>query len=132
MKTDVHAIFRITNWEESPLHQAQGLAKLTRVSCNQTYTGDIEGESVLEYLLAYQADGGATFVGIERVVGSVKGRSGSFVFRHEGVFENGIARMALSVVAGAGGGELENFKGAGQFESAHASEYPITLQCEFE
>lgn len=131
MKADVHAVFRVNKWEEIPFSQADGLAKLTRATCEQSYTGDIEGESVLEYLMAYQADGDVTFVGIEQVVGSVAGKKGSFVFRHEGVFENGVVRMALTVVEGAGTGDLEQFRGAGQFESAHAPEYTIMLNCDF-
>lgn len=131
MCTDVHTVFRVSNWEEVPFSQAEGLAKLTRVSCKQTYTGDIEGESVLEYLMAYRADGNATFVGIERVVGSVASKRGSFVLRHEGVFENGVVRTSLTVVEGAGTSDLEQLRGAGQFESAHAAEYSVTLHCDF-
>lgn len=132
MKTDVHTVFRVNKWEETPFSQPDGSTKLTRASCTQTYTGDIEGESVLEYLMAYRAGGNATFVGIERVEGRVMGKTGSFVLRHEGAYENGVARMTMTVVEGAGTGELEHFRGEGEFESAHASEYSITLNCDFE
>lgn len=125
---DLQAVFRSTKWEEAPFAEVEGLAKLTRTSCAQVYTGDIEGESVLEYLMAHRADGGAAFVGIERVVGKVAGKAGSFVLRHEGVFEGGVAKITLTVVEGAGTGELEQFRGTASFESAHAPEYAITMR----
>jgi hypothetical protein len=35
----------------------------------KSFSGDIEGEGTLEYLMAYREDGSASFVGLERVEG---------------------------------------------------------------
>ena len=51
-----------------------GVPKLTRVSVNKSYQGDITGEGKLEYLMMYRDDGSASFIGMERVVGSIVGR----------------------------------------------------------
>lgn len=75
----------------------------------------------------YRGDGSAVFVGFERVVGSVGGSSGSFVFQHSGKFENGIATVALSVVAGSGTEELDGLQGKGEFAVGHEPPYKMTL-----
>ena len=49
----------------------------------KTLTGDIEGESSTEYLMMYRSDGSAAFVGLERVIGRVAGKAGSFVLKYE-------------------------------------------------
>ena len=42
--------------------------------------------------MMYRSDGSATFIGFERIVGSLAGRAGSFVLQRTGVFENGMAK----------------------------------------
>ncbi len=75
------AMFAIKGWDEKPYNEAAGLPKLTRASVTKTFKGDLEGESQLEYLMLYRADGTASFVGLERVLGRLGGRSGSFVLQ---------------------------------------------------
>src|SRR5260221_2346763 len=100
MKTHAKATFALNTWEEKPYNEMNGLPKLTRVSVTKTYQGTITGEGKLEYLMMYRDDGSASFLGLERVVGSVGGRSGSFVLQHSGTFEGGVAAGAtrLSLV----------------------------------
>ena len=57
--------------------------------------------------MMYRSDGSATFVGLERVVGQVAGKAGSFVLHRTGVFENGIAKESYFVIPGSGTGDLE-------------------------
>jgi hypothetical protein len=102
MTTRVSATFEITEWDERPFDEDPDLAKLTKASVGKKYAGDIEGGSVTEWLMAYQADGSAVFVGLERIKGTVGGRRGSLVVRHVGTFADGIANAALSVVSGTG------------------------------
>ena len=131
MSQPVHATFRSTSWSETPIGTEDLQPKLTRASCTQVYTGDIAGDSTLEYLMVYREGGAASFVGIERIVGSVAGRTGSFALRHAGTFEGGVAKMTLTVVEGAGTGGLSGLTGAGEFESPHAEQYAVTLDCSF-
>ena len=93
MPQSIHATFRSTSWEETPIGEGGTLPKLTRASSRQVYTGDVAGDSTLEYLMVYRDGGAATFVGVERIEGTVNQRAGSFALRHEGVFEDGVARM---------------------------------------
>ena len=92
MTNVANARFTITSWDEKPYGEGEDRPKLTRATVTKTFTGDIAGEGQVEYLMMYRGDGSATFVGLERVVGQVAGKAGSFVLQRTGVFENGLAK----------------------------------------
>ena len=127
MKKSANARFAITNWDEKPFSEGQDLPRLTRASVTKTFTGDIEGEGHVEYLMMYRSDGSATFVGLERVVGRIGDKTGAFVLQRSGVFENGQAKESYSVVAGSATGELRGLRGDGSSAVGHGSEHPFTL-----
>jgi hypothetical protein len=125
--TTAHARFAIKSWDE----QLWGdQPKLTRATVTKTFTGDIEGESHVEYLMVYRADGSATFVGFERVTGRISGRNGTFVLQRTGVFEDGQAKESYTVVPGSATGELEGLRGEGSTAVGHGMEHPFTLAYE--
>lgn len=132
MDERAEAVFRITNWDEAPYDEVVGGPKLSRAHVTKSYEGDIEGLGTLEYLLVYLDDGSASFVGFERVVGSIGGRSGGLVLHHAGTFRGGEARTDIAVVAGSGTGELRGLRGGASFATGHADHYPITLDYRFE
>ena len=127
MKTSANARFAIKTWDEKPYSEGQGLPKLTRASVSKTFTGDIEGEGQVEYLMMYRNDGSATFVGLERVVGRIGGKTGSFVLQRIGVFENGEAKESYSVVPGSATGELQGLRGEGSSAVGHGLEHPFSM-----
>jgi Protein of unknown function (DUF3224) len=129
MKT-ANARFAIKTWDEKPYGEGQGLPKLTRASVTKTFTGDIEGDGQVEYLMMYRSDGSATFVGLERVVGRIAGRSGSFVLQRTGKFEGGQAKESYSVIPGSATGELQGLQGDGSSAVGHGMEHPFTLSYE--
>jgi len=123
----------VKSWDEKPYEELDGGAKLTRASVTKSFQGDIQGESTLEYLMFYREDGSASFVGLERVVGRVGGRLGSFVLQHSGTDEGGTAKATYFVVPGSGTGDLRGLRGEGSSAlSGHAQHYPITLDYDFE
>ena len=130
MKKSAHSRFAIQSWEEKPYSEGQDLPKLTRATVRKTFTGDLSGEGHVEYLMMYRSDGSATFVGLERVVGSLAGKAGSFVLERAGVFENGVAKESYSVIPGSGTGELLGLRGEGSSTLGHGMEYPLTLNYE--
>ena len=132
MKNRAEATFKIESWEEQPYDEIEGAPKLTRAKVGKTYQGDIEGESTLEYLMMYRKDGTASFVGLERVVGSLSGRSGSFVLQHKGSFHGGTATVDWFVVPGSGTGELSGLRGEGRFVVGQAEPHLATLDFDFE
>jgi hypothetical protein len=129
MKT-AHARFAIKSWDEKPWGEGQDLPRLTRASVTKTFTGDIEGEGQVEYLMMYRSDGTAVVVGLERVVGRIGGKAGSFVLQRTGVFEDGQAKESYSVVPGSATGELLGLRGEGRSAVGHGMEHPFTLDYE--
>jgi hypothetical protein len=115
MQTHLTAKFQVTGWDESPFDDEQEMPKITRALVTKAYSGDIEGASTTQWLMAYAEDGSATFVGLERVAGSVAGRSGTFALRHVGSFEDGVAKGSLEVIEGSGSGGLASATGSGEF-----------------
>ena len=130
MKQSASARFAIKSWDEKPYSEGENLPKLTRASVTKTYTGDIVGEGQVEYLMMYRSDGSATFVGLERVVGRIAGRSGTFVLQRTGVFEDGQAKESYSVIPGSASGELHGLLGDGISALDHGTDYPFTLNYE--
>jgi hypothetical protein len=124
------ARFAIKGWDEKPYSEGQGLPRMTRASVTKTYSGDIDGEGQVEYLMMYRSDGTAAFVGLERVVGRVRGKSGSFVLQRTGVFESGQAKEAYSVLPGSATGELSGLRGDGSSSVGHGREHPFALSYE--
>jgi hypothetical protein len=131
MRKTAKARFAIKSWDEKPYGEGQDLPKLTRASVAKTLTGDIEGEGRVEYLMAYRADGSATFVGLERVVGRIGEKSGTFVLQRTGVFENGLAKEAYTVIPGSATGDLRGLQGDGHSAVGHGLEHPFELSYEF-
>jgi uncharacterized protein DUF3224 len=130
MKQSAHARFGIKSWDEKPYSEDPGLPKLTRATVTKSFTGDIEGEGLVEYLMMYRGDGSATFVGLERIIGRIAGKSGSFVLQRTGVFESGLAKESYSVVPGSGTEELRGLRGDGRSAVGHGSEHPFVLDYE--
>jgi hypothetical protein len=132
MKKTANARFSIKSWDEKPYSEGQDLPKMTRASVAKTFTGDIDGEGRVEYLMMYRADGTAAFVGLERITGRIAGRNGSFVLQRTGVFEDGQAKESYVVVTGSGTGELRGLRGEGTSSVGHGAEHPFTLDYELD
>jgi Protein of unknown function (DUF3224) len=132
MKETAHARFAIKSWEERAYSEGQDLPRLTRASVAKTFTGDIEGDGQVEYLMMYRDDGSATFVGLERIVGRIGGKTGSVVLQRTGVFEGGQAKETYSVVPGSATGELRGLRGDGTSAVGHGLEHPFVLDYELD
>ena len=130
MKT-AKAQFAIKTWDEKPVNEGDDLPKLTRATVAKTFSGDIEGEGQVEYLMMYRGDGSATFVGLERVVGRIGSNTGTFVLQRTGTFENGLAKESYSVIPGSATGQLHGLKGDGRSAVGHGMEHPFELNYEF-
>jgi Protein of unknown function (DUF3224) len=121
------ARFTITAWDEKPYSEGEGLPRLTRAQVTKTFSGELEGQSQLEYLMMYRNDGTASFVGLERITGRLAGKGGTFVLQRTGVFADGQARESYAVIPGSGTGELATLRGEGSSAVGHGMEHPFTL-----
>jgi hypothetical protein len=106
-KIEVHT------YEPRPYDDAAGGPQLVQVSVTEAFHGDIEGEGRVQFLQALRLDGSASFVGVERVIGSIAGRSGSFVLQDQGTTDGKAVRGEWFVVPGSGTGDLVGLRGEG-------------------
>ena len=132
MATHAKAKFEVEKWDEQPRLEAGGGSKVTQASVTMAFEGDLEGKGNVEWLMGYDDSGTtASFVGLERVVGSVGGRSGSFVLQHTGTFDGAMARAKLSVVPGSGTGDLAGLEGEGTLEAGLGSDGVRSLELDY-
>lgn len=134
MSNHATAIFEVKTWDEKPYQEIDGGSKLTRASVTKAYRGDITGDATSESLMFYRADGSAAFSGLERVVGVVGGRAGSFVLQVNGSYRDGTATCDCTVVADSGAGELRGLRGEGRYVATHSDfpNVPFTLDYSLE
>ena len=78
------------------------------------------------YLMTH-LDAGASFIGFEKVVGSLGGRKGSFVLRHTGAYDGEETTSEYEVDPGFGTDELVGLSGTGGFSAGHAEEHDMTF-----
>lgn len=87
-------------------------SRLGRMSLAKQFHGDLEATGTGEMLTAgTSVSGSAGYVAIERVVGALHGRKGSFVLQHAGTMTRGVPSLSITVVPDSGTGELEGLAG---------------------
>jgi hypothetical protein len=126
------ATFAIRSWEERPFDELDDGSKLTRASVVKRYQGELAGEGTLEQLMAYSPEGTAVFTAFERFRGTLGERAGTFVLRHDGIFERGVARDTWTIVPGTATGDLRGLYGTVRFEAGHEESYPVVFEYWFE
>lgn len=133
MTSQPNVFFALKTWDEKPYNEVPGELKMTHTRVAYTYQGDIEGESTLDYLMVYRPDESGSFVGLERIIGRVAGRAGSFVIQHTGTFDKTTVHGTFFVVPNSGMGELINLRGDGEMNLAgHAERYPMVFRFELD
>jgi Protein of unknown function (DUF3224) len=102
-----------------------------RMSIDKQFHGDLEGASQGEMLTAMTGvKGSAGYVAIERVTGSLRGRSGTFVFQHSATMTRGEPQLSVTVVPDSGTGELTGLTGKMAINIAdgkHSYDFEYTL-----
>jgi hypothetical protein len=94
-----------------PEDKATG-STLARMSIDKQFHGDLEATSEGEMLSAVtDVKGSAGYVAIERVTGTLQGRTGSFVLQHTGTMTRGAPQLSVTVVPDSGAGQLVGLTG---------------------
>ena len=85
---------------------------LARMILDKQYHGDLEGTGKGQMLTAStEIKGSGAYVAIEKVSGTLKGRSGTFVLQHAGTMTNNAPQLTITVVPDSGTGQLEGISG---------------------
>jgi hypothetical protein len=103
-----------------------------RLTINKTFSGDLRATSKGEMLSAGTAvKGSAGYVAMERVTGTLHGKSGSFVLQHSGTMNRGAPQLTVSVVPDSGTDALTGLSGTLSIQIAdgkhsYAMDYEIS------
>jgi hypothetical protein len=122
------APFTNDRYDEEPYGRAEG-TELSRVHISRNFSGDLEGESTAELLIA-KSEGGGGYVGHDRITGTLVGRSGGFVFQHSGLMGPAGVSNAGTIVPGTGSGELAGISGEGTMLADDQGNHMLTLEYE--
>jgi len=95
------------------LNDPQADPSLGRRAIDKQFHGELQARSQGEMLSAGSpVQGSAGYVAIERVSGSLGGRSGSFVLMHNATMNRGVPQLSIVVVPDSGTGQLEGLSGS--------------------
>jgi hypothetical protein len=104
---------------------------LGRMSLDKVYHGDLQATAQGEMLAAMTpTEGSAGYVAIERVTGTLAGRTGTFMLQHNGLMNRGAPSLVINVVPDSGTGELAGLSGTMMIimeGGKHAYEFDYTL-----
>ena len=104
---------------------------LAGLTLDKTFRGDLDATSAGRMLSAgTDVKGSAAYVAIERVSGTLSGRTGTFVLQHNGVMTRGAGQLSIAVVPDSGTGDLTGLAGTMSIditEGKHFYEFEYTL-----
>lgn len=104
--------FSVTMTPADPPQTTAG-ALTGRFLLDKHYQGPLQAHGLGEMMSAGTAvKGSAGYVAIERVSGTLDGRSGSFVLQHSGSMHRGEASLHISIVADSGTEDLAGLSGS--------------------
>jgi hypothetical protein len=130
MATHASGTFEVKLLPQPPDDKAEG-STLGRMSIDKQFHGDFEGTAKGQMLTAgTDVKGSAGYVAIERVTGTLHGRSGSFVLQHSGTLTKGTAQQSITVVPDSGAGQLVGLTGkmiVAIADGKHSYDFEYTL-----
>jgi len=110
--------------------KAEG-STLARMSLDKKYHGDLEAGAKGTMLTAgTDVKGSAGYVAIERVTGTLNGKTGSFVLQHNATLSRGTPMQSIIVVPDSGTGQLAGIAGKLTViiaDGKHSYEFDYTL-----
>ena len=115
-----------------PLSEAGHEAGLARLSIAKRFHGALEARSTGEMLSSGDpASGSAGYVALEKVHGTLDGRSGSFVLQHSSTLARGTPQQSITVVPDSGTDALAGLSGRMVVDiapgGAHSYRFEYTL-----
>ena len=113
------------------LSEVAAETKIGRMSIDKVFHGALEGTSKGEMLSAMgEVKGSAGYVAMERVTGTLDGKTGSFYLQHTATMDRGVPILKITVVPDSGTGELVGLTGTMGIDIAggkHAYEFEYSI-----
>jgi len=116
----------------TPQDDKSGDAALGRMTLDKQYHGDLEATGKGQMLTAgTEVKGSGAYVAIERVTGTLKGHTGSFVLQHSGTMTQGVPQLTITLVPDSGTGQLAGIAGKMNIiiaaDGKHSYDFEYTL-----
>jgi hypothetical protein len=107
----IEGTFTITAQPEPPFETSDDVV-LGRTTFAKVFVGPLDATSTVWMTYArIPKTGSGGYVAIERVVGSLDGRAGSFILQHGGVMDRGTTSLSLAVVPDSATAQLVGLRG---------------------
>ena len=93
--------------------QEEAGAPVGRMSIDKQFQGDLAGTSKGQMLMAASesVQGSAGYVAIEKVTGTLDGRSGTFYLQHNATMNRGVGELNIVVIPDTGTDQLTGLRG---------------------
>ena len=119
----IQGTFEVESQFEPPFFEGDGIT-MGRAKFTKHFAGDLSAESTVEFLHAsVQEKQSGVYVAVERVVGTLLGKRGSFCLHHTGLRDRGAQSLAVHVVPDSGTGELEGLRGTMTIDIVEGKHY---------
>ena len=131
MTIEANGTFEVkVNVQKADNQEAQSAA-LGRMSLEKRFHGELEATGAGEMLsVGTEVAGSAGYVAMERVNGTLQGRTGSFALQHSGTMTRGEPQLSVTVVPDSGTEQLVGIAGRMTIkivEGKHFYEFRYTL-----
>jgi hypothetical protein len=125
------ASFDIDTFAGEPPYLEEAGIQHSRVKIEKTFRGDIDAHSSVEVLGARAPDG-AGYVALERITGTVQGRSGGFSLVHIGTMVGEETWAKWPIVPGSGTDDLRGIRGEARVDIDAEGHHTLTLDYEID
>ncbi len=138
--TTATGTFSVDSWRDEPVADpgeegaTDPATKVGWVQLSKTFAGDLVASSTVDMLSVMVGGEPAGYVAIERVSGTLAGRSGRFVLQHWATADGAAQELRVEVVPRSGSGELAGLAGtleiirAGDGGHRYAFHYTLPAQ----
>jgi hypothetical protein len=110
-------------------YEVVGGVTYARTRIEKTFTGELEATSTVA-MLSVRGEGGAGYVALEAVRGTLAGRTGSFALLHAGTMDGDEMWARWPVAPGSGTEGLEGIRGEARIEIAEDGTHTLVFDYE--
>ncbi len=104
--------------------KSAGEATVARMVLVKQFFGDLAGTSDGQMLaMTTSVEGSAGYVAMERVTGTLLGRSGTFALQHTGTMARGMATLLVTIVPDSATGQLAGLAGSLAIDVVNGEHY---------
>jgi len=102
----------VNSYDAKP-HDDTGDFTISEANVIEEFAGGLVGVGSVHLILVNELDGTAHFTGMERFLGKLGERSGSFIFQNSGTLNDGELQSVWRIIPGSGTEGLTGLRGEG-------------------